>query len=313
MENRIDLSLVKGSGKDGRIMKEDVVEFLEQLSSPSSSQLPPLPEKYQHELKAAHLQSKQTVAQIQKDPRRDTLSSKPKADKRVLLTQVQRVMFKAMTESLKIPHLALSDDIEVSSLVAMKKKLFPVILKETGVYLTFLPFFMKAASLALEDFPILNSAMDDKDNNFLIHKSSHNIGFALDSPSGLLVPNVKQVQSKSILQISQEIRRIQEESRSKGVQASDLTEGTFTLSNIGSIGGVFGVPVILPPQVCIAAIGGVRVIPAFDQQGNVVKSHSLTMVWSADHRVIDGATVTRFNNRFKSFIQEPSLMLLHLK
>lgn len=104
-----------------------------------------------------------------------------------------------------------------------------------------------------------------------------------------------------------------EDGKNSRAKAEDLGGGTFTLSNVGSIGGMFGIPVILPPQVAIGAIGRVRIVPAFGPNDSVIKAHRLTVVWSADHRVIDGATITRFSNKWTSLIQEPEQMLLHLK
>ena len=104
-----------------------------------------------------------------------------------------------------------------------------------------------------------------------------------------------------------------EDGRNNRAKAEDLTGGTFTLSNIGSIGGVFGVPVILPPQVAIGAIGRMQVRPGFASDGSVVKTHVIRVVWSADHRVIDGATIARFSNKWRALLEEPERMLLHLK
>ena len=301
MENNIDLNLVPGSGKDGRIMKEDVLDFLNQAPGQQSTSREPL----------KHLSQEQPSTTDHKVLKRKALTDRE--DKKEALTAVQRAMLKSMTESLKIPHLSLADDIEVSSLVHLKSSVFSDVARETGISMTFLPFFMKAASLALEEFPGLNASLDESEM-IMIHKSSHNIGFAMDTPSGLIVPNVKDVQSKSIVEIAFEIKRMQEEGKFKGsVHPKDLSGGTFTLSNIGSIGGTFGVPVILPPQVVIGAFGRIQAQAMFDDKDNIVKRHILKVVWSADHRVIDGATITKFNNKWKSFVQEPTRMLLHLK
>ena len=301
MENKIDLSLVTGSGKDGRIMKEDVLDFLSQAPGQQSTSREPL----------KHLPQEQPSTTDHKVLKRKTLTDRE--DKKEALTAVQRAMLKSMTESLKIPHLSLADDIEVSSLIHLKSSVFSDVSKETGISITFLPFFMKAASLALEEFPVLNASLDESEM-MMIHKSNHNIGFAMDTPSGLIVPNVKDVQSKSIVEIAFEMKRIQEDGKSKGsVHPKDLSGGTFTLSNIGSIGGTFGVPVILPPQVVIGAFGRIQTQAMFDDKDNIVKRHIFRVVWSADHRVIDGATITKFNNKWKSFVQEPTRMLFHLK
>lgn len=104
-----------------------------------------------------------------------------------------------------------------------------------------------------------------------------------------------------------------EDGRNDRAKPDDLAGGSFTLSNVGSIGGTFGIPVILAPQVAIGAIGRIRILPAFGPNDSITKSHQMTVVWSADHRVIDGATITRFSNRWKSLLEEPEQMLIHLK
>jgi Pyruvate/2-oxoglutarate dehydrogenase complex, dihydrolipoamide acyltransferase (E2) component, and related enzymes len=186
-------------------------------------------------------------------------------------------------------------------------------LKKTlkDVKLTYMPFFMKALSLAILDYPIINSSLLDSKNEYIL-KSSHNISFAMDTPLGLVVPNIKNVESKSILEIASEMSRIQELGQKGRLSDNDLSDGTVALSNIGSIGGTYAAPVILPPQVFIGALGTIR--PRLEKvDGIITEKNILATSWSADHRIIDGATTARFVARWKALIENPSLMLLHLK
>ncbi|XP_073705559.1 lipoamide acyltransferase component of branched-chain alpha-keto acid dehydrogenase complex, mitochondrial-like [Garra rufa] len=170
----------------------------------------------------------------------------------------------------------------------------------------------EAASLGLLQFPILNASVDEGCQN-ITFKASHNIGLAMDTPQGLLVPNVKSVQALSVFDIAVELNRLQALGSAGQLGTADITGGTFTLSNIGSIGGTYAKPVILPPEVAIGALGKIQVLPRFNSCDEVVKSYIMNVSWSADHRLIDGATMSRFSNLWRSYLENPSTMVLDLK
>uniref|UniRef100_A0A3Q2UQF6 Dihydrolipoamide acetyltransferase component of pyruvate dehydrogenase complex n=1 Tax=Fundulus heteroclitus TaxID=8078 RepID=A0A3Q2UQF6_FUNHE len=173
-------------------------------------------------------------------------------------------------------------------------------------------FIFKAASLGLLHFPILNSSLDEGCQN-ITYKASHNIGLAMDTSQGLLVPNVKNVQSLSVFEIAQELNRLQTLGAVGQLGQAELSGGTFTLSNIGSIGGTYAKPVILPPEVAIGALGKIQVLPRFDGGGHVTRAHIMKVSWSADHRIIDGATMCRFSNLWREYLENPASMVLDLK
>ena len=131
----------------------------------------------------------------------------------------------------------------------------------------------------------------------------------MDTPRGLAVPNIKNVQIKSVFEIAEELHELKKRGQASHLTMEDLRDGTFTLSNIGSIGCTYANPVIHPPQVAIGALGAARKLPRFDADGNVVPVHLMCVSWTADHRVVDGATLLRFNNKFKSYIEASALML----
>jgi 2-oxoisovalerate dehydrogenase E2 component (dihydrolipoyl transacylase) len=134
----------------------------------------------------------------------------------------------------------------------------------------------------------------------------------MDTPQGLLVPSIKKVHQMSVLEIAEELNRLQDLGSRGKLGAADLKDGTFSLSNIGSIGGTYAKPVILPPQVAIGALGKVQKLPRFDSNDNLIKAHIMNVSWSADHRIIDGATMARFSNLMKSYIENPATMILDL-
>ncbi|XP_038167305.1 lipoamide acyltransferase component of branched-chain alpha-keto acid dehydrogenase complex, mitochondrial [Arvicola amphibius] len=301
MENNIKLSEVVGSGKDGRILKEDILNFLEKQTgailppSPKAEITPPLPQA--------------------KDRPFPTPVSKPPVftgkDRTEPVTGFQKAMVKTMSAALKIPHFGYCDEVDLTELVKLREELKPVALAR-GIKLSFMPFFLKAASLGLLQFPILNASVDENCQS-ITYKASHNIGIAMDTELGLIVPNVKNVQVRSVFEIALELNRLQKLGSSGQLSTTDLTGGTFTLSNIGSIGGTYAKPVILPPEVAIGALGAIKALPRFDQKGEVYKAQMMNVSWSADHRIIDGATMSRFSNLWKSYLENPAFMLLDLK
>ncbi|KAM4873053.1 lipoamide acyltransferase component of branched-chain alpha-keto acid dehydrogenase complex, mitochondrial [Thomomys bottae] len=301
MENNIKLSEVVGSGKDGRILKEDILNYLEKQTgailppSPKAEIIPPAPKPEDRTVPFPAFTPPVFTGKDRTQP----------------VTGFQKAMVKTMTAALKIPHFGYCDEVDVTELVKLREELKTVALAR-GIKLTFMPFFLKAASLGLLQFPILNASVDENCQN-IIYKASHNIGIAMDTEQGLIVPNVKNIQVRSVFEIAAELNRLQKLGSSGQLSTSDLTGGTFTLSNIGSIGGTYAKPVILPPEVAIGALGSIKALPRFNQKGEVYKAHIVNVSWSADHRIIDGATMSRFSNLWKSYLENPALMLLDLK
>jgi len=312
-ENNINLLDVQGSGKDGRILKEDMLRFIDGTKLPIS-----------HEsLVDASLQKPLAINPVQKSqkvPSTHIQAPKPVkvdapvgADRTEPIKGFKKAMVKSMTHSLTIPHFGYCDEIDMTSMALLRKQLKgnPMV-KEHGIKLSFMPFFIKAASMALAEYPVLNSSIDEACEN-ITYKASHNIGLAMDTNQGLIVPNIKNVQSLSVLDIAQELARLLDAGNKGTLGSKDLVGGTFTLSNIGSIGGTYAKPVIMSPQVAIGAIGRIQVLPRFDHDSNLVKASIMQVSWSADHRVIDGATMARFSNLWKGYLENPSLMILNLK
>ncbi|XP_053205265.1 lipoamide acyltransferase component of branched-chain alpha-keto acid dehydrogenase complex, mitochondrial-like [Panonychus citri] len=303
-ENNIKLSDVKGSGRDGRILKEDLLKFIEtsknvtSIKVESETFVKPQPQSQSFEKVPTKFVTTETI-------------KSPLVDKSVPFTAIQRAMFKSMTQSLAIPHFGLSDEVNLTNLLNILPKLREQALAKE-IKLTFMPIFIKALSIALSDFPLINSSIDEK-NEKIILKSSHNIGFAMDTKDGLIVPNIKHVENLSIIEIAQEMKRLQIDGANNKLRREDLTDGTITLSNIGSIGGLFGIPVIPPSQVVIGAIGQMKSVPIFNEKDEIIKGNFVNILWSADHRTIDGATLCRFSSVWKSLLQDPIKMLTQLK
>lgn len=272
---------VNGTGKDGRVLKEDVQKFVAMRDSATTS-TPAAPSTQQSEAS-------------------------------VKLTPFQSQMFKTMTKSLTIPHFLYADELKINDIAAIRRKLASDPKDPRKV--TFLSFVIKAVSMALNEYPILNAKVDmaNPEKPSLIMRSKHNIGVAMDTPNGLIVPNIKDVASRSVLDVASEISRLSELGKNGKLTPADLSGGTITVSNIGNIGGTYVAPVIVPNEVAILGIGRSKTVPAFDDAGQVTKSDLVNFSWSADHRIVDGATMARMGNRVRQFIESPELMLLNLK
>lgn len=225
MEHKIHLKDVVGTGKDGRILKEDVLNYIHMSSQKSAS----VAENKGNEGSPTP-QSALPVAKIQP---KATLAAALPADRVESIKGITKSMFKTMTASLSVPHFGLSEEVDMTALVKLRPEM-KKIAQEKNVALSYMPFLIKAASLALTEYPILNASVD-KDGEKIIYKGSHNIGVAMDTKQGLLVPNVKGVNQLSILEIANELNRLQELGQKGQLAPSDLTGGTFTLSNIGSV------------------------------------------------------------------------------
>lgn len=227
-------------------------------------------------------------------------------------------MTKTMTESRTIPFFTFSDEIDATELMHLRQ-----MLKKQHSNLTLLPFFLKACSLAMTHYPIMNSHFNpetDEDGYIkeYVIKKDHNFSIAVDSKDGLTVPNIKKIQEKSILQINNEINNLRDRIEKGGLTQADFDDATFSVSSVGNIGGKFFVPTILRPQCAIMAIGKANKQPKYV----VDKHHPEGYKWvpadvigisiSADHRILDGATVARFSQKVKEYIENPNLMLISM-
>ncbi|GJJ76238.1 2-oxoisovalerate dehydrogenase E2 component (dihydrolipoyl transacylase) [Entomortierella parvispora] len=301
-ENNVDIALIKGSGKAGRVMKEDVMSYLangrQSTAAPKAAAASPVAAA------KAHIPAGE--------------------DKVVPLSMIQKAMFKQMTKSLSIPHFGFADEIILDNATAFRTALNSHIAKTPEKYnfkkVSYMPIFIKALSIALEQYPILNACVvdgEDASSAKLKFRASHNIGVAMDTPNGLIVPNIKNVQNLSVLEIASELARLQEAGKKNAIPMADLRDGTLSLSNVGMIGGTYLNPVVVTSEVAIAAVGKMQRLPRYKMVEDettgklverVVPQTIVNVSWSADHRVIDGATVARFSEAWKSVVENPFLL-----
>jgi 2-oxoisovalerate dehydrogenase E2 component (dihydrolipoyl transacylase) len=281
-ELNVNIHEVAGSGKKGRVYKEDVVAFTN-VSNVSSVSSEPMV----------------APASLGGGTRTEAIRG------------IKAVMAKAMVNSVStIPHFTYCEEIDMTNLIKLRGELKEVYAKQ-DIKLTMMPFFMKSMSLALKQFPIINTKVNE-DCSEITYFDDHNIGMAVDSKVGLLVPNVKQVQTKSILELANDIARLTTAARDGRVPSADLKGGTITISNIGAIGGTIATPIINKPEAAIVALGKLQKLPRYNEKGEVEARSIMQVSWSGDHRIIDGGSIARFCNLWKSFLEEPSNMLVHM-
>jgi len=220
-------------------------------------------------------------------------------------------MVQTMTQANAVPTFVYCDEILMDKAFKIRESLKSITEKQ-GIKLSYFPFMIKAASLSLLRYPSLNAHVNSNCTE-TIYRAYHNIGVAMDTPRGLLVPNIKNVQDKSIIDIAKELARLVSLGKESRLSSDDLKGGTFTLSNIGAIGGTYSSPLLVVPEVVIGAVGRIQTLPRYDQQQQIYPARVLNISWSADHRVIDGATMARFSNHWKALVENPSAMLLETK
>jgi 2-oxoisovalerate dehydrogenase E2 component (dihydrolipoyl transacylase) len=301
-EYKINIASVSGSGKKGRVLKQDIESYMQSQSQPTQAENIP----------AEAQQANTTVANPNRQTSANNISQQAEVSKVIAMRGIKAAMAKQMLASVStIPHFTVSDELIMDKLIALRSQLKPEF-EQQGVKLSFMPFFIKSLSLALKSFPEINSRLT-KDESELHYLSSHNIGMAIDSKIGLLVPNIKNVQNLSLFEVAQECERIINAAREGKLSNTDLSNGTISISNIGALGGMTATPLINKPEVAIVALGKTQKLPRFNDAGEVIAQSIMMLNWSGDHRVIDGATMVRFNNLWMSYLQSPEKMLVHLK
>jgi pyruvate dehydrogenase E2 component (dihydrolipoamide acetyltransferase) len=227
---------------------------------------------------------------------------------RMTVRGVRRTMARRMAESLaKQAQVTTTDDADVSILRRIREK-ERTLAAERGIRLTYMAFVIKACAAALQRFPRVNSILSE-DCGELVIKRYYNIGIAVDTKVGLMVPNLKDADRKSIFRIAEEVIDLAQRAQDRSLGLADLQGGTFTITNYGAIGGVYGTPVTNYPEIAILGMGRVRDL-AVVRKGQVLVRQMLPLSLTYDHQVVDGAEASRFLNLVISYLEDPDLMLL---
>ncbi|MGA0039015.1 MAG: 2-oxo acid dehydrogenase subunit E2 [Pirellulales bacterium] len=277
----VDLARVTGTGPHGRILREDVVAAVREAGKNVGARQP-----------SAGSGERDDWGPI----RREAMSR--------MRRTIAANMVRSVTE---IPHLTNFDDADVTELERLRKASSKEY-AESGVKLTALAFVIKAVSLSLRQHPGVNATVD-MENGQLIYKDYVNIGLAVDTPRGLVVPVLRDVDEMSIPQVARAIVSTAEKAKSASYAVEDLRGGTFTISNLGAVGGTYSTPIINYPEVAILLVGRSRKLPMVCEDG-IEPRMMMPLSLSYDHRVIDGAMAARFLNEIIGYLESPGRLLL---
>lgn len=280
-EEGLDIHQIPGSGPSGRVTHADISA----AKTPEPAVLPKAP-----------------IALPQVQP--------SGAETRVKIIGLRRKIAEQMTRSRHTAaHFTYVEEVDCTRLSEFRDRLKPRADKY-GVKLTFLPIIMKACSLVFREFPNINAIMDEE-NFELVVRGDHNIGFATDTPNGLFVPVIKNVEQKTILQIAAEMQDLAHRTRNGKAKIDELTGGTFTVTGVGAIGGVLATPILNVPEVGILGTNAIREA-AVVRNGQICIRKMMMLSPSFDHRIIDGAVAARFTAALKGLLEEPEALILEL-
>ncbi len=288
-ELRVDITMVKGTGPNGRITDDDVRRAVKEAPAPP----PKIPR----------------AAAVSHEP--STLGfdfEKYGPTRREPLKGVRKRIAEVMVRSFStIPHVTHTDEADVTDLLEVIKRQKPIA-EQRGIKLTITAFITKAVVSALQAFPEVNTSLDEQTGE-IVYKDYYHIGIATDTEQGLMVPVVKDADKKSILQIAKDIQELAARARNREIDLEDLRGGTFSITNPGGIGGIHATPIIQHPQVAILGVLAARKKPVVRDDQIVIRT-MMPLVVSFDHRLLDGATMARFMNHIIDLLSDPMKMLV---
>ncbi|MBS4456106.1 2-oxo acid dehydrogenase subunit E2 [Tuanshanicoccus lijuaniae] len=295
----IDITLVTGTGSNGRVTKEDIENFNGSAPAAQPASAP---------AQAATTSSAPAPAK-ESAPAAPYKSATPEAEVREPMSGMRKAIAKAMVNSKHTaPHVTHFDEIEVSALWDHRKK-FKDIAAERDTKLTFLPYAVKALVATLKKFPILNASIDDSTNE-IVFKNYFNIGIATDTDRGLYVPVIRDANTKSMFEIADSITELANKAHAGKLAANEMGNGSMTISNIGSAGGKWFTPIINHPEVAILGFGSIVQQPIVNEEGELAVGRVIKLSLSYDHRIVDGATAQKAMNEFKRLLANPELLLM---
>lgn len=287
-EAGLDINTLKGTGENGRVLREDVLKAAGSKQTTSTAPaVAPTPIK-------------------QQAPQKVSLPTDGVT--RVPITKLRKAIVNSMvTSKAMIPHTVLMEEINVTTLAEFRKAQKDFAAAQ-GVKLTFMPFIVKAVALTIKEYPIFNASYDHEKEEIVFYNNM-NIGIAVDTPDGLIVPNIKNADKLSLLDLAREIETLGKQANDRTLQLPQIQGGTFTVTNYGAFDSSFGTPIIKYPEVAIIGIGRINKKPVV-VKGELAVGDVLPISLAVDHRIVDGADAGRFIMKFKEYITNPMLLLM---
>jgi 2-oxoglutarate dehydrogenase E2 component (dihydrolipoamide succinyltransferase) len=288
-ETGVDPSQVPGTGRDGRVTKSDML-----AASGAAPQAPPAPDR------------QPTAPRAPSIPSSPPAPSDPRETREKMSTRRKRIAEHLLEAQHTTAHLTTFNEVDTTAVMRLRDRLKERIEKEHGVRLTFMPFFVRAACMALKSYPVVNAQTD---GDVIVYKHDVHMGVAVASDQGLVVPVIKDADTKGLLQISRDIVDIAKRARDGKLSMDDLTGGTFTITNGGVFGSLISTPILNTPQSGILGLHKIQDRPvAID--GRVEVRPMMYVALSYDHRIVDGQQAVLFLVRLKELVEEPGTMLV---
>ena len=263
-EYGVNLQVVKGTGAGGRITKQDLSGYIEGVQK----------------LK---------------------IPSGPEVEEVIPLTPIRRIIAERMVQSIKAaPHVTTTFEVDMTAIAKYRETNKDTMQKSQGVHLTYLPFIIMATASALRENPVLNSSWSDSG---IIIKKYINIGIAVSLEDGLIVPVIRKADSMNLIELARESQLLAQKARDKRLKPEDVHDSTFTITNYGIAGSLFGTPIIMPPHAAILGIGAINKRPVIINDAIAIRQMAYLSL-SFDHRIIDGAQADRFLSKIKNILEE---------
>lgn len=284
-ELNIDLTEVEGSGENGRILREDLLRFKERITTAAKS------------------------IELEISPKEQIKEAEPFEEYIPLIGIRKKIAEKMSLSKNKIPDYGYVDEVDMTEIIGLRNKILPLA-EEKKIKFTFLPLIIKALVKALKKYPIINSVLDEENERIII-KKYYNIGVATATEKGLMVPVIKDADKKNLLELAKEIEELANAARAGRIKLEDLRGGTFSITNIGSIGGLFAFPIINYPETAIMGINKIQK-RAVVKEGKIVIRDMMYLSFSFDHRVIDGAIGAEFAQYLIRNLEDPNLFIMEM-
>lgn len=287
-ELEVDIEMVEGSGKDGRITVEDVQQFAQGRESAAT--------KAEPANKQVHWQGLTENGEFADNEEVSIIPFKGR----------RKQIAKKMTTSIyTIPHVHHMEEIDMTELLHFRKEIKP------DLDVSVAAFFIKALTISLREYPIFNAKLNEKKEEIRLEKGIH-IGIATDTGDGLIVPVIRNADEKSILIIQKEMKELMNKARENKLSPEEMTGGTFTISNVGPMGSIGATPIINYPEVALMAFHKTKKMPVVNADDEIVIRSMMNATLTFDHRVTDGGNAIAFTNRFKALLEKPRLLLVEL-
>lgn len=292
-EMQIDINHLSGSGLAGRVTRDDVITQAKSGNGAVAAGAPMVaPSRSSMAIPTPNFTASQA------------------SDERVPLRGIRRKISEQMQMTKQVvPHFTIMDEANVTELVKTRTQAKEVG-EKYGVKITYLPFVMKALIATMREFPMFNASIDDKAQE-IVYRKQFNIGFAADTPNGLLVPVIKNADQKSILQISKEITELAGKARDGKIAGEDMKGANITITNIGSVGGTYATPIINHPEVAIIGMYKLDMKPVWNGK-EFIPTSVMNFTATCDHRLIDGAVAANFLRALLKRIENPTQLLLEM-